>query len=187
MPRWHYGCVSSEHSPSEEASMLRSNRALLTGLGLGVGLMYFMDPERGRRRRALVRDKAAHATRICTGTVSATCADLAHRSAGIFARARRLGRHDPVDDDVLVERVRAKLGRLVSYPHAINVKASDGCVHLRGVILESEVPGLVRTISRVSGVRDVVNALDAHPSAARIAALQGHAPPKSTATAQHRG
>jgi len=169
-------------NPFDSRRSLRAGRALLTGLGLGAGLMYFMDPERGRRRRALVRDKVTHATRACTGTMSATCADLAHRSAGLFARARRIGRRDPVDDEVLVERVRAKLGRLVSYPHAINVKASDGCVHLRGVILESEVPGLVRTISRVSGVRDVVNALDAHPSAARIAALQGHAPPKSTAT-----
>jgi osmotically-inducible protein OsmY len=166
--------------------MLRSNRALLTGLGLGLGLMYFMDPERGRRRRALARDKVTHTTRACAGTMSAVWADLAHRSAGLVARARRIGRRDPVDDDVLVERVRAKLGRLVSYPHAIDVSAIDGCVHLRGVALQSEVPGLVRTISRVSGVRDVIDALDAHPSAAKIAALQGHAPPKSTAT-ERRG
>ncbi|HJZ93789.1 MAG TPA: hypothetical protein VKD90_16275 [Gemmataceae bacterium] len=32
--------------------------AFLTGLALGVGLMYFLDPQAGRRRRALVRDKA---------------------------------------------------------------------------------------------------------------------------------
>ncbi len=167
--------------------MLRSNRALLTGLGLGVGLMYFMDPERGRRRRALVRDKVTHTTRACTGTMSAVCADLAHRSAGLFARARRIGRRDPVDDDVLVERVRAKLGRLVSYPHAISVNAIVGCVHLRGVVLPSEAPGLVRTISRIPGVRHVIDGLDAHPSAERVSALQGHASPKSAATAERRG
>jgi hypothetical protein len=31
--------------------------ALLTGAGLGAGLMFFLDPRRGRQRRALIRDK----------------------------------------------------------------------------------------------------------------------------------
>jgi hypothetical protein len=32
--------------------------AFLSGLALGAGLVYFFDPQGGRRRRALVRDKA---------------------------------------------------------------------------------------------------------------------------------
>jgi hypothetical protein len=175
MPRWHRRCVNeTSFLDDEEASMLRNNRALLTGLGLGVGLMYFMDPERGRRRRAMVRDRIAHTTRTSADTVSGVCADLAHRSAGVVARVRRMVRKEPVDDGVLVERVRARLGRLVSHPHAIQVNAIDGRVHLRGVILELEVPRLVSTVSRVPGVREVINALDAHPTAGRIPALQGH-------------
>ncbi len=31
--------------------------ALLTGAGLGAGMMYFLDPKRGRQRRAQIRDK----------------------------------------------------------------------------------------------------------------------------------
>ena len=153
--------------------MLRNNRALLTGLGLGVGLMYFMDPERGRRRRALVRDKVAHATRVSAHAVSGVGLDLSHRAAGLVARARGAWRPAPVDDEVLVERVRAKLGRFVSHPHAIRVTASDGCVHLRGPVLQSEVPRLVRTVARVAGVRDVINGLDAHAGAGRVPAPQG--------------
>ena len=153
--------------------MLRSNRALLTGLGLGVGLMYFLDPERGRRRRALVRDKVVHATRVSAHGVSGVGLDLSHRAAGLLARVRSAWRRGPVDDDVLVERVRAKLGRFVAHPHAIRVTASDGYVHLRGPILQSEVPRLVRTVARVPGVRDVINGLDAHADAGRAAALQG--------------
>jgi len=152
--------------------MLRNNRALLTGLGLGVGLMYFMDPERGRRRRALVRDKVAHTTRLSSNALGTVGHDLAHRAAGLVARARGVLRRRPVDDGVLVERVRAKLGRLVSHPHAIDVNASDGYVRLRGPVLQSEVPRLVRAVARVSGVRDVINALDIHLSA-DIPALQG--------------
>ena len=153
-------------------AMLRNNRALLTGLGLGVGLMYFMDPERGRRRRALVRDKVAHTTRVSSNALGAVGLDLSHRAAGLFARARGVLRRQPVDDGVLVERVRAKLGRLVSHPHAVDVNAIDGCVRLRGAVLQSEVPRLVRAVARVPGVRDVINALNVRLSADNPA-LQG--------------
>jgi osmotically-inducible protein OsmY len=155
--------------------MVRNSRAVLTGLGLGLGLMYFMDPERGRRRRALVRDKIAHTTRAGSEALGCVGRDLAHRSSGLFARARSVLRRGPVDDDVLVERVRARLGRLVSHPHAINVKAMDGRVHLLGAILQSEVPQVVRGVARVRGVRDVINTLDVHQSAGNSPLLRGSA------------
>jgi hypothetical protein len=127
--------------------------------------MYFMDPERGRRRRTLVRDKVAHTTRVSSNALGGAGLDLAHRAAGLLARARGVLRRRPVDDGVLVERVRAKLGRLVSHPHAVDVNAIDGYVRLRGAVLQSEVPRLVRAVARVPGVRDVINALNVHLSA----------------------
>ena len=36
---------------------------LLTGIGLGSGLMFFLDPNRGKQRRALVRDRAKRTSR----------------------------------------------------------------------------------------------------------------------------
>jgi hypothetical protein len=51
MPQWHFGCASG-HSAGGVA-MVRNSRALLTGLAICAGLMYFMDPERGSRFRAL--------------------------------------------------------------------------------------------------------------------------------------
>src|SRR5262245_30785745 len=97
-------------------TMLRINRTMLTGLGLGVGLMYFLDPERGRRRRALVRDKMAHAARAGNEAMCHFRSDVSHRLAGVGARARGALHGGPVDDGVLVERVRSKLGRVVSHP-----------------------------------------------------------------------
>src|SRR5688572_8101051 len=39
---------------------MTSRAQLLTGMGLGFGVMYLLDPERGNRRRAAVRDTAVH-------------------------------------------------------------------------------------------------------------------------------
>ena len=36
---------------------------LITGIGLGSGLMYFLDPGRGKQRRAAVRDQAKRTSR----------------------------------------------------------------------------------------------------------------------------
>jgi osmotically-inducible protein OsmY len=122
--------------------------------------MYFLDPERGRRRRALVRDKVAHAANLSSGALGSLGRDLSHRCAGLAARTRGAMRRRPVDDDVLIERVRAKLGRVVSHPHAIAVNATNGSVRLRGTILESEVSRLMRTVSRIRGVRGVDHELE---------------------------
>src|SRR5678816_848689 len=103
MPRWHLRCDQTR-SPEylEELAMLRNNRALLTGLGLGIGLMYFLDPERGRRRRARVRDKLAHTSRVSTNALGSAGVDLAHRATGLVARARGVLQRRPVDDTVPV-------------------------------------------------------------------------------------
>ena len=36
---------------------------LITGIGLGTGLMFFLDPHRGKQRRAAVRDQAKRTSR----------------------------------------------------------------------------------------------------------------------------
>src|ERR1041385_3242642 len=100
---------------------------LLWGLGVGAGLMYLFDPDRGKRRRALVRDKAQALTRRLQKTVDKTSRDLRNRVQGLALEAKS---HN-VPDEVLVERVRSKLGRLVSHPHAIEVAAKNGVVTLR--------------------------------------------------------
>jgi hypothetical protein len=122
--------------------------------------MYFLDPDRGRRRRAVVRDRFAHAANTSSDALGSLGRDLSHRAAGVLARARGVLSRRPVDDDVLIERVRAKLGRVVSHPHAIAVNATGGSVRLRGSILDSELPRLMRAIGRVRGVRGVEHELE---------------------------
>src|SRR5262245_49631534 len=117
---------------------MNGRNRMMTGIGLGVGLMYFLDPDRGRRRRALVRDKITHTANSTADAIGTTRRHLTHRVGGVVARARGLFRYQLIDDDVLIERVRAQLGRVVSHPHTIHVEAIDGCITLTGAIPEKE-------------------------------------------------
>jgi uncharacterized membrane protein/osmotically-inducible protein OsmY len=157
--------------------LVEERGAVLTGLGIGAGLMYFLDPERGRRRRARIRDRVAHATTVAGDAAGATGRDVAHRASGVAARLRGTLGGREVDHRVLIERVRARLGRVVSHPRAIDVDAADGVVTLRGPILQAEVPRLLNAVERIRGVRDVVNALEEHKEAGTVPALQGGSTP----------
>lgn len=154
--------------------MLQQDRAtMLIGMGIGVSLMYFLDPSRGSRRRALARDQILHAGRVMRAAAGTTTRDVANRASGVAARLRSAREHGPIDDRVLRERIRSQLGRIVSHPRAIAVDVTDGIVTLRGTILQSEVGHLTEAIRRMSGVSEIVDELDARKSADNVPALQG--------------
>ena len=145
----------------------------LTAAGLGAGAMYFLDPGHGARRRARARNVCAHLTHQTSNAAATTTRDVRHRLQGIVASLRSAVRYENVDDEVLKERVRSTMGHHVSHSHAVQVGASNGVVTLKGLILEEEAAGLIRTIRRVRGVRQVIDALERHERGARAPALQG--------------
>ncbi|HKN84959.1 MAG TPA: BON domain-containing protein [Pyrinomonadaceae bacterium] len=151
------------------------NKALVfgAGLGLGTGLMYLLDPNRGKRRRALLRDKCVWAARKTGEGFEVTARDLRNRSQGIITELQSRFSSEPVDDAVLVDRVRSKLGRIVSHPSAIQVTSQNGNVTLAGPILAAEVPELLTCVIRVAGVNDVIDNLEVHEEAGNHPALQG--------------
>ena len=150
-----------------------NTRDLLIGAGIGATVTYMLDPAAGGRRRALVRDKVVRGTRKTRDGLDATARDLANRTKGIAATTRGLLRRDEVDDALLVERVRAKLGRACSHPRAIDVDARNGEITLRGPIFAREVSSVLNVASSVRGVRGVTNALEPHESADGVPSLQG--------------
>lgn len=147
--------------------------ALLGGVGLGAGLSYFLDPERGNRRRALVRNKTVHAVSKTRHAVDVTSRDVANRTKGAVIEARSRLAPEEIDDEVLVDRVRSKLGQLVSHPSAIEVGARDGTVTLSGPVLADEVTLLLAGVPTVRGVTHVDNRLDVHEHADNVPGLQG--------------
>jgi hypothetical protein len=141
--------------------------------GVGAGLMYLLDPQGGGRRRALLRDQAVHAMKKGGEAARKTSRDLGNRTRGLVAETGSKLHREQVDDQVLCDRVRSKMGRAVSHPSAIEVAAIDGCVILSGPVLASELGRLLSTVHSVKGVKEVENRLEVHESADNVPALQG--------------
>jgi osmotically-inducible protein OsmY len=149
------------------------NRALLSGMAIGAALALALEPDQFNRRRALVRDKLARGRRLTGEALDATARDIANRARGVAAVAGRRFRDEDIDDRRLLERVRAKLGRVCSHPHAIDVEVRDGEVTLRGPILADEVRALLTAAASIDHVHSVVNELEPYESAEGVPALQG--------------
>jgi hypothetical protein len=71
--------------------------AVILSAGVGAGLMYLFDPERGRRRRATLRDQAVHLTHVAADTVGDRSRHLRNRGVGLLAetRSQLSGGHEP--------------------------------------------------------------------------------------------
>ena len=61
---------------------------LIGGLLVGAAVMYLLDPERGGRRRELVRDQAARARRKLGDGFDTTARELGSRAKGTLAELR---------------------------------------------------------------------------------------------------
>ena len=131
-----------------------------SGIGLGAGLMYFLDPDLGRRRRKLCLDQCYHALLKFNDAAEATCKDLANRSYGTFAELRSsITEHDN-SDPIVASRVRSKLGHFASHPSDIKVAAHDGEVTLSGHVPPQEAPKLIAAAKSVIGVNRVQSYFD---------------------------
>ena len=134
-------------------------RKLLAYTGLGVLLAFFFDPQSGKRRRNVTRDRIfaffRHTARkrgAVTATAYATKQKLTHRKE----------QEKPRPDDVtLARKVETEIFREADAPKGeVNVNAVDGVVELRGEVKRPEiVKELEDKARKVQGVRDVRNLL----------------------------
>lgn len=143
--------------------------------GLGAGLMYFLDPDRGRRRRAVVRDKSTSAWSQSSDAAGKAWRDISNRAQGVAAKGRHVvGRgRGSSGDQVIESRVRSRLGRVTNHPGAINVTVADGHVQLHGAVLEHEHSAVIQAVRSVDGVTGLDDRLMRHQSAEGVPSLQG--------------
>ena len=133
--------------------------SLLAGMGLGAALMYFLDPDRGARRRHLVGDQVASIARKSAERARAATENARNHATGRVAELKGRVRDEEVSDPQLEARVRAELGHHVEHVRPIEVHAENGVVTLRGAIPEAELSTVVATVSSVRGVVQVENQL----------------------------
>jgi uncharacterized membrane protein len=135
-------------------------------------LVYFLDPDTGRRRRALVRDRAVNLAKEADRAIGKASRDLSNRARGSVAEARSLLALRGISDEVLVEQVRARIGRVASLPHFVEVSSRDAVINLRGAVLESELKDVLSTISAIRRVASVRNELRAYKRPQDIPGIQ---------------
>lgn len=150
---------------------------IVAGLAIAVASAvgtYYLDPRSGRRRRALLRDRTTRAMHQTRDMLDTAVADARNRARGLYSITAARLHPEQTDNQRLAERVRSKLGRVCSHPRAIRVAVNEGNVTLRGDILEHELPGVLRAVRHVPGVRGVAHQLQIHQRAGRMPFLQGH-------------
>ncbi|MFL5635440.1 MAG: SRPBCC family protein [Gemmatimonadaceae bacterium] len=146
---------------------------LVGAVGVGAALAYFLDPDRGERRRHLAADQVVHASRVATDAIGVTSRDLRNRSRGLAAGIRNTFADQDGDDVVIGDRVRAALGRLVSHPGAIEVQVENGRAILGGAVLADEADQLIAGVKKVRGIEDIEARFDRYDQPGDVPALQG--------------
>lgn len=152
-------------------------RHLLGAAAIGALSMFLLDPNHGRRRRAVLHDRITSGLSQIDGAASIAARDLKNRTRGLLFELRSRMSAEQVPDEVLAERVRSRLGWAVSHPGAIEVQVSQGRVTLSGAVLEPEHIRLLRAVWVVRGVADVEDRLAVHERPEGISALQGKGRP----------
>ena len=158
---------------------MRDLASFATGVAVGTVAMYFLDKDSGRRRRALVHDKFVAAENDVVDMAESAGKLVADHLKGMVATRRfdGAGGDEPKTDSQLHERVRARLGRLVSHPRSIQVEVDQGNIRLRGQILTRELDDLLYEIRQMRGIKTVRNELTCHDTAQGISELQGTTEP----------
>jgi uncharacterized membrane protein/uncharacterized protein YwbE len=194
-PRLWFGPKAVAHMPfkrsKEEERMARTSRirrgaSMLGGLGAGAGLMFLLDPDRGRRRRAMARDEFTRTLHQTGTALDKGMRDLNNRVSGRVSELLSTFQKREITDDVLRERVRSALGRTVAHPHAVEVEVKDGHVTLSGHILSSDLGRLINRVRHMRGVRGVTDTLSVHAEPGSVPDLQGRPQPIRESTLQPR-
>ncbi len=157
-------------SRRRRARSLEISGLVLSAL-LGAAAAVLLDPRHGAARRAWVMQKARALLRRGRVEARRTARDLSQRAAGKRYELAHAG--ETVDDDILVERVRAQIGKRARHAGALDVRAFDGTVSLSGPILRDEVDGLLKIVARIRGVKAIDNRLEVHEAPGHSPDLQG--------------
>jgi osmotically-inducible protein OsmY len=135
----------------------------LRWIGLGAALTYFFDPDQGRRRRAMTRDRIAALFRRTARRGERLGRAASAEGYGVAQKVKHLEEEPkPQPDDVtLARKVETEIFRDADVPKGqINVNAENGKIVLRGEVGQPEmIRDLEQRAKSVQGVQEVENLL----------------------------
>ena len=144
----------------------------LGAVALGAAAMYVLDPNNGKRRRTMLKDKAVSLAHKEGEMIARAGRDLRNRVGAIRPRVAAAMKSRNGEDRKLADRVCSKIGRVLSNPSAIEIGAKAGKVSLEGDVLAGEVQGLLSAIESCAGVTKIDNNLNVHETAEEMPTLQ---------------
>lgn len=128
-------------------------------LAVGALAMYFLDPELGKSRRAIARDRLRGGLR---GRIRAFGRSARGAAADAYGLAQQAQHQAPEhwsvpNDATLAKRVEGELSRDVDVPKGrINISAEAGMIVLRGELDRPEqIRAIEDAVNRMPGVRGV--------------------------------
>lgn len=132
---------------------------IATGVGLGTAAAYFLDPDRGRRRRAELSQRATAQVNDLSDTVQnkADYAAGVAKGTAVEGAKRTFGDTPPGDPETLRQKIRSEIVGHVDGAESVVIAVHDqGRVTLKGTVASSETErALLERTRRVPGVATV--------------------------------
>lgn len=124
--------------------------------GVGAAAAHLLDPDRGRARRARLRDQALARSRRATEKLETEARYRQGQIEGLRARSHGQGHLHPTDEHVVKQAVEQRLSATGVDTTDVVVDVTDGVVGLRGKVQHpDEVRRLGKEAAGVPGVNEV--------------------------------
>jgi BON domain-containing protein len=129
----------------------------------GAAIAYFLDPERGRARRAQTVDRLAGTVRRTADSAARAGRKLSSDAEGwtnmvVSLPARR--NREPLDDATLAHKVETELFRDPDFDKGkVNINAENGIIVVRGEVPMDVARQIEIRVRRIDGVKEVQNLL----------------------------
>ena len=132
-------------------------------MAFGAMLAYFFDPQNGRSRRALARQRVPALFRTASRKAAGAGGSAVAQASATKQKATHLKEEEKPqpDDATLARKVETEIFRDADIPKGrINVNAENGKVVLRGEVEQPElIKDLEKRTKNVQGVQEVENLL----------------------------
>jgi osmotically-inducible protein OsmY len=140
-----------------------STKAVGAAGAVGLAAGYFLDPDSGKRRRHIARDRALGLIRRGADKTRREADYVAGTVEGKVeaAKSKTAPEKPAPNDQALAERVKSEIFQPADAPkESVNINVENGVVYLRGEVKRpDQIRKLVKEAGAVDGVRGVENLL----------------------------